>query len=210
VSSQIRPYKNYLNLFRAFEIVLRRKHRNVKLFLTGRMDFDTPDTVALRDFIKDAHLDLDILAVPDLPPEVHTAFYHLARLTVVPTLFEGGFPFPFTESLSVDTPAVMSSIPVTRETLPPDLAEVMLFDPYDVDSMVERIDWGLTHRQELLVRQKQFYKQLRSRTWDKVLEEYLAVFRQTIHVGRQPAGRRPEVLSTVERPERRTEQGAAA
>jgi glycosyltransferase involved in cell wall biosynthesis len=180
VSSQIRPYKNYMNLFRAFEILLRRKHLNLKLFFTGRMELDTADTIALREFVAGAHLELDILSVPDLPPEVHAAFYHLARLTVVPTLFEGGFPFPFTESLSVDTPVVMSSTPVTRETLPPDLARTTLFDPYDVDDMAQRIHWGLEHRGELLAKQQPFYAKLRRRTWDRVLDEYLTVFRQAL------------------------------
>jgi glycosyltransferase involved in cell wall biosynthesis len=180
VSSQIRPHKNYLNLFRAFEIVLRRKHLNLKLFFTGRMNDETPTTAILRDFVGRAHLELDIISIPGMPPEVHAAFYHLAKLTVVPTLFEGGFPFPFTESLSVDTPALMSSIPVTRETVPPDLARVTLFDPYDVNDIADRIAWGVCHRQELLTMQKPFYAMLRRRTWDRVLEEYLDVFRQAL------------------------------
>jgi glycosyltransferase involved in cell wall biosynthesis len=180
VSSQIRPHKNYLNLFRAFEIVLRRKHLNLKLFFTGRMNDETPTTAVLRDFVHRAHLELDIISIPGMPPDVHAAFYHLAKLTVVPTLFEGGFPFPFTESLSVDTPALMSSIPVTRETLPADLAQVTLFDPYDVTDMADRIAWGVYHRQELLTMQKPFYAKLRQRTWDRVLEEYLEVFREAL------------------------------
>jgi hypothetical protein len=66
------------------------------------------------------------------------------------------FPFPFTESLSVDTPVLMSSIPVTRETLPPDLARFTLFDPYHVNDIADRIAWGVLHRQELLAKQKPF------------------------------------------------------
>jgi glycosyltransferase involved in cell wall biosynthesis len=180
VSSQIRPHKNYFNLFRAFEILLRRKRLNLKLFFTGRMKLETPETIVLREFVRSAHLELDIVSIPDVPPKVHAAFYHLAKLTVVPTLFEGGFPFPFTESLSVNTPVVMSSIPVTRQTLPADLAKSTLFDPYDVCDMAERIAWGVSHCQHLLERQKAFYTQLRGRTWDLVLEEYLNVFHHVI------------------------------
>jgi glycosyltransferase involved in cell wall biosynthesis len=193
VSSQIRPYKNYMNLFRAFEILLRRKHLNLKLFFTGRTELNTPETIALRQFIAGAHLELDIISVPDLPPEVHAAFYRLAKLTIVPTLFEGGFPFPFTESLSVGTPVLMSSIPVTRETLPPELAQCTLFDPYDVQDMADRIAWGVRHREELLARQMPFYAQLCGRTWDRVLEEYLAVFRQALGTKGQKATHREAV-----------------
>ena len=59
-----------------------------------------------RDHLVRAHLQTDVISVPGLPSDVHAAFFQLARLTVVPTMFEGGFPFPFCESLSVGTPVV--------------------------------------------------------------------------------------------------------
>ena len=173
VSSQIRPSKNYMNLFRAYETVLRRHYRNVKLVTTGRLKYESS---GIQDFVKDRHLELDILSIPNMPSDVHAAFFHLAALTVVPTFFEGGFPFPFSESLSVGTPVIMSSIPVTREVVPPELAKVMLFDPYDVEDMTGRILWALDHRRELLEQQRPFAEQLKRRTWKQVADEYLAVF----------------------------------
>jgi glycosyltransferase involved in cell wall biosynthesis len=93
---------------------------------------------------------------------------------VVPTLFEGGFPFPFSESLSVGTPVVMSDISVTREVVPPDLQPVMLFDPYDVEAIADRIAWALDHRSVLLARQRPFHAALQRRTWHDVAGEYRA------------------------------------
>jgi len=46
------------------------------------------------------------------------ACYKLADLAVNPSLSEGGFPFTFTEALSVGTPVVMARIPVTEEIIP--------------------------------------------------------------------------------------------
>jgi glycosyltransferase involved in cell wall biosynthesis len=177
-SSQIRPSKNYFFLIKAFERALRRYYTPMKLFVTGPLEHEA---WGLKDYIRRQHLELDVISVPDLSPEVHAAFYHLAGLTVVPTLFEGGFPFPFSESLSVGTPAIMSAIPVTTEIIPQDLAKLMLFDPYDVEDMAGRMRWGIAHRQELLARQLPLYESLRQRTWDHVAEEYLALFREALY-----------------------------
>ncbi len=175
VSSQIRPHKNYLGLFSAFEMLLRQRYCNLKLIISGDLE---SETLGLCEFIRQRHLELDIISIPATPSDVHAAFYHLAKLTVVPTLFEGGFPFPCTESLSVGTPVVMSDIAMTREVIPSDLAPLMLFDPYDVPAMADRIQWALQHRAELLGRQQQFYQQLKQRTWAKVADEYINVFRE--------------------------------
>lgn len=175
VSSQIRHHKNCTNLISAFETILRRRHRNVKMIITGNLGRD--DT-GLKKQILERQLELDVLSIPRMPNDVHAAFYALAALTVVPTLFEGGFPFPFSESLSVGTPVVMSSIPVTQETVPPDLAKIMLFEPYDPNSIAETILWALDHREELLARQRLLFRELKDRTWSDVASEYLEAFRQ--------------------------------
>ena len=172
VPSQVRPTKNYLNLFRAVERLVRRRFRNVKLVITGLVPRNGAS--GLRDYLDDQRLDLDILSVPNLPSAVHAAFMHLAALTVVPTLFEGGFPFPFSESLSVETPVVMSGIPVTREVIPEALQPLMLFDPYDVERITERIEWALDHRAALLDLQRPLQAALSLRTWDVVAGEYRA------------------------------------
>lgn len=172
VSSQIRPHKNYLNLFLAYETLLRRKYRNVKLVITGRLHEGQRD---LCGFLRSRRLELDVLSLYDLPPDVHAAFYLLAELSVVPTLSEGGFPFPFSESLSVGTPVVMSDIPATRDVIGPPLAGLMLFDPADPAAIADRIDWALAHRYELLQAQRPLFEQLQRRTWDQVADEYMAV-----------------------------------
>jgi glycosyltransferase involved in cell wall biosynthesis len=174
VSSQIRPNKNYLNLFIAFERLLRWRYRNLKLIVTGDLQYDP----ALLEFVDARGLDLDILSLPNIPRDVHAAFYHLAALTVVPTLFEGGFPFQFSESMSVGTPVVMSDIAATREVLPERLVDRMLFDPTDPMSIAARIEWALDNRDTLRDIQTPFYEEMKMRTWDKVADEYLDVFRE--------------------------------
>jgi len=174
VSSQVRQHKNLFNLLSAFEVLLRERYLSLKIFTTGNLADAPPD---VRTMIAERGLHIDVISVPDLPSDVHAAFYRLAELTVVPTLFEGGFPFPFTESLSVDTPVVMSDIPAVREVLPPQLVPTALFDPYDPQSIADRIQWALEHRAELLEQERSVYTALTERTWDDVAQEYIDVLR---------------------------------
>ena len=175
VSSQIRPNKNFFNLLKAYEFVLRRRYRNLKLVITGDL---IAEGLGLKGLIHERGLDLDVVSLPNIPLDVHAAFYHLATLTIVPTLFEGGFPFQFSESMSVGTPVVMSDIAATRELLPDNLVERMLFDPTDPHSMAARIEWALDNCAALFDLQKPFYEDMQTRTWDKVANEYLEVFRE--------------------------------
>ena len=64
------------------------------------------------------------------------AFSHLAVLAVNPTLFEGGFPFTFSEAYSVVTPSIISKIPVVEDVVTDTyLQKRMLFNPYNLDDM---------------------------------------------------------------------------
>ena len=171
-SSRNRPHDNFLCLLEAFELVLRRHHRSLKLFTTDAMNDD------LHRFLAARRLELDVISVPHPPNEVRAAFHHLAALTVAPTLFDGAFPSPFSESVSMGTPIVMSSIPATREVVPGELGRRMLFDPHDPKSIAAAILRGLDHRDELLQSQQRLAAALSRRTWDDVADEYLTVFRE--------------------------------
>ena len=70
----------------------------------------------------------------------------------------------------------MSRIPVVEEMVTdPELQEVMLFNPHDIDDMVERITWGLQHREELYEQERQIFEKLESRSWAKVVQEYMDI-----------------------------------
>ena len=176
VTTQVRPYKNYLNLFSAFARLRSRRSAPLKLVFTGSLDA-LLEGVPVREHLVRAGLEADVISMSSLPSDVHAAFFQLAVLTVVPTLFEGGFPFPFYESLSVDTPVVISAIPVTLEIVPQDLQPVMLFPPNDVAAMAGRIEWALGHRSELLRRQQALFVELRRRTWADAAKDYVAILK---------------------------------
>lgn len=172
-ASQVRPHKNLLTLIRAYEHLLRRELVDVKLVLTG--DLRAPEAAELDAYVQQHRLQFDVISIPRVPADVLSALFSLARAAVCPTLFEGGLPFTLTEALSVGTPVVMSRIPVVLEHVEDDaLRRSMLFDPYDVDDMCDRMKWALDNREALLARQLAMYQSLARRTWTEVATEYVS------------------------------------
>lgn len=171
-ASQIRPNKNVLMLLRAFEFLLRKRYFGRKLILTG----DPWHMPEIGRFVVDHRLENDVIFLHGLSVSELAACYKLADLAVNPTLSEGGCPFTFTEALSVGTPVVMSRIPVAEEVLvDPKLQEVTFFDPFDWSDCAKRIEWAVTHRNELLQQQLDVYSMLCKRTWTDVVAEHVKV-----------------------------------
>jgi len=177
-ASQFRPNKNVITLLRAYEHLLRNRLIGHKLILTGRFT-DLPE---VGEFIRSHNLQHDILCLYGLTVSELAAFYKLADLAVNPSLSEGGCPFTFTEALSVNTPVVMSRIPVSEEILvDPELQAVTFFDPYDWEDMARKIEWVLANRQHTLAVQTKAYDQLTQRTWTDVANEHIAVLDRISH-----------------------------
>jgi glycosyltransferase involved in cell wall biosynthesis len=174
-SSQVRPHKNIEGLVAVYEKILREHYRPVKLVLTGKISGNE----RIMDLIDHRGLERDVLSLPAVPNEVLAALYRLAALSVTPTMFEGGFPFTFTEAYSVGTPSVMSRIPVVTEIIKGEaLLDMMTFDPRNRDEMLQKILWALDNRDELLEAQRPLFQAMSSRTWSKVADEYIALMRK--------------------------------
>lgn len=174
-ASQIRPNKNFLTLFRAYEYLLRKKFVGYKLFITGN-PAQIPEVF---NFINQNGLENDIISLHEISVPELAACYKLAALAVNPTLSEGGCPFTFTEALSVGTPVVMSRISVAEEVLTdPLLREITFFDPYDWKDCANRIEWAITHRADLLAVQRKTYAQLSQRSWTDVVKEHVRVLEE--------------------------------
>lgn len=169
-ASQFRPNKNVISLLRAYEYLLRRRYVGHKLILTGH-----PDSYpVIGQFIVQHNLENDVICLHGLSVQELAACYKLADLAVNPSKSEGGFPFTFTEALSVGTPVVMARIGVTEEVVTdPGLQAAMLFEPDDWRQMAERIEWALGNRQRLLAIQTPLYERLAKRTWTDVANQHI-------------------------------------
>ena len=171
VSSKCRPYKNYAGAIDAYECVLRRHRRDVKLVVTGALSSDP----ALGAELARRGLVFDVVEATNLPEPIHARLLRHARALVIPTFFEGAMPFGFAEAVGVGTPVAFSRIPVVEELLTDaELAAPEAFVPADVDGMVSAILHVLDHPAEVLARQRLVYARLGRRTWADVARDYLA------------------------------------
>ncbi|KAA8996586.1 glycosyltransferase family 4 protein [Paenibacillus spiritus] len=176
-SSQYRAHKNIFNLIKAVKIINKQLNGNVKLILTGNYLIEE----AIKDYVKDNFLENDIFIFYGISSRILAALNSQAKLAVNPTLFEGGFPFTFSESFSVGTPSIMSNIPVvSNEILDLSLKEKMLFNPFDPYAIAEKIVMAIENRNELYQAQQALYNQFSTRDWRKVAYEYNQVFNQFI------------------------------
>jgi glycosyltransferase involved in cell wall biosynthesis len=172
-ASNIRPYKNYLRLVQAFERLIRRARRNLKLVVTGDLQSD-PE---LWNYVVGSGLTVDVLSIRDVPSPILKVFFQGARIAVMPSLFEGGFPLTFSESVRMGTPIAMARIPTVTELVgPADPAAATLFDPLDVGDITRVLEWCLDHREEALAAQQPVYRQIRNRTWPLAARRYLEIF----------------------------------
>lgn len=169
-SSQMRPYKNILKLVQAYETLLRKRFVNIKLVLTA----DITSDYTVYEYVLRKRLQFDVILLPNVPGKVLAALNHLAICAINPSLFEGGFPFTFTEAYSVGTPSIMSGIPVVTSAIEDsELQKNMLFDPYNLDDMVNKIEWAVKNRDALFKSQESLYQQFNQRTWSIVAKEYI-------------------------------------
>ena len=171
-ASQFRPNKNLFFLIEAYEDLLRDQLVHHKLILTGDPNRNRP----VLEFVQARGLGADVIFLHGLTTRELAACYHLADLAINPSLSEGGFPFTFSEALSVNTPVVMARIGVTEEVLgDPKLQEISLFDPYDHKDAAAKIGWALKNREALLSAQREAFAKMHRRTWRTVVDEYLAI-----------------------------------
>lgn len=170
-ASQLRPHKNVATLLKAFRWLLDEGHLAHRLVMTCSPSMSP----RIQQLVKELKLHDDVLFLVRLSEEELAACYREAELAVNPTLSEGACPFTFTEALSVDTPVVMSRIPVTEEVISdPQLQATMLFDPYDWRDMARMIRQGVEHREELLSVEREAYRTLARRTWRDVSGDTIA------------------------------------
>jgi glycosyltransferase involved in cell wall biosynthesis len=179
LSTAFRPHKNILRVVAAIHELVHNRHFDVKLIMTAHLDESN-----LR-FIHAHALQYDVISLPGVPSDVHSALYHLAAATVHPSLFEGDLPFQFSESLSVGTPVLLSRAPMVTEHLPPESHNYMLFDPYSVDDLADKIQAVCLSREEFLVKQRAILDRMKARrTWGNVADEYAEAFAAAASGGR--------------------------
>ncbi|MCA1293920.1 glycosyltransferase [Paenibacillus sp. alder61] len=179
-STQYRSHKNIFNLIKAMKIVNKEMHRNIKLVLTG----DIYKQSYINDYIHLNHLENDIFVMHNISSELLAALNKLANCAVNPTLFEGGFPFTFSEAYSVGTPSIMSGITVVKAEIDDqELEKLMLFNPFNPMSIAQKIVWAVENSDFLFSKQNALYQKFNQRNWGKVVNEYNELFEKNYNNG---------------------------
>lgn len=169
VSSRVRPLKNYMNVLAAYSQLLRRFRMNLKLIVTGVLS----ENEETRSFLNKQGLVFDVAEVPFVDDPLHRALIKHAACYLIPTKFEGGFPFGFSESINAGTPVAMSRIPVTVEILEDHIQSPEYFDPNDIDGIVSSVRYVLKNRNDVVKRQLQLLQTFPRRTWEQVADEII-------------------------------------
>lgn len=173
VSTADRVTKNLRLVAEALERLQRQERISIKVIMTALIHFGA-DWTPLPGLIERAQNQFDFLSMPDLPRDVHAAFYHCAAVAVHPSIFEGGHaPFPFYEAVSVGTPCLMASGPHVAEIaeLQPGFAD-HVFDPNDPDRLVALIRDVLDDPAPAIAHQQHLFARLSDRGWDEVATGY--------------------------------------
>jgi hypothetical protein len=186
-STQNRAYKNVLTVVRAVAALNRKQGRNLKLLMTGHLDFEAPwDQIAGE--IRNEQLMLDVISIPRVPRLAHAALFQGAALVVHPSFFEAAFPWSFSEAVSMGTPALLCNVEMTTEGLDVSELEDFLFDPYSVSDLMRKMEWALANRDALLRHQRRLYERAATgRSWQKVGSEYADVFESVARSRRERA-----------------------
>ena len=172
-ASQYRPYKNIISLLEMIRVINCEHGISIRLVLT--CDIISQDN--LHEYIVKNDLHGLVMSAYNISSSELASLYALASLTINPTLFEGGFPFTFCEAYSVGTPSLMSKIAVVEEFLKEVevdavLIDEMLFDPYDIQDLVNKTLHVLGNEAELYAKQKRIYDSFPS--WSEVADKYIS------------------------------------
>jgi glycosyltransferase involved in cell wall biosynthesis len=176
--TQIRHHKNVITLLRAFGQLVA-DGAVADLVLTG-----TPDHVpAVAEYIVRNRLTDRVVLVRDVSEEALYALHAYAAATVVPTLFEGGFPWQALEAMLMNTPVILSRIEAVSERLSAfgiDVGGLHLFEPQDHDTLAAYMSEVLRDRTAFVTRQQTVKQALFAYGWQDVARSYFEVMSRRI------------------------------
>lgn len=174
--TQVRPYKNVSILVEALSI-LKNKNLDIELVLTGNPS-DVPEVEMAMNRLK---IRDKIVCLSSVTESELYSLYRYAAVAAVPTLFEGGFPWQACEALFMDTPLVLSNIPIVKERIEStgmtlENCGILLFDPSDPLACALAMEEAFSDRNKTLFSQMEFKNRLLSYSWHDAVEKYYNIF----------------------------------
>ena len=176
--TQIRPYKNLENLvFALYLLNLKRLDTGkspVKLFLTS----EESQLDSIQNLLRIFELEDLVKATGKLSGTQMSEFYKDAIAGISPSWHEGGFFFfQISEAWDNNTPCIFSNTSANRELLP-EGSLAYTFDPGNVQEIMEKMEFVILNRDEVLRLQKLELADVFQRSWKQVGLEILDVSHQ--------------------------------
>ena len=177
VSTQDRPHKNLLQVAETLSYLNRKLYSNRAVMTTALINSQGKSPT--ERFLVRNKLFGDMMTVGKLDERTHAAMYYLASVTVHPSAFEGAFPLPFCESVSVGTPCLLPFSKSYVDMVPRHLWDRVFYEPSTIglaeklQDIKVRPDWYLAGQNELL-------SVFSQRAWSDVFATYREIFQSVV------------------------------
>lgn len=166
----LKSYKNLPRLIAAYAR-LKTRYPTLKLIILCQKDYNNDEVCQAI-----SHWKAGDGVILDQPADTGdlVLYYNAARLLVLPSMYEG-FGLPPLEAMACGTPVVVSNV----SSMPEVVGDAgILIDPYDVDSITEGIERGLSDsdlykrlsRDGLDIARQFTWEETARRTWQVYLE----------------------------------------
>jgi len=171
-ATQLRPYKNVPLVLKAIAY-LKKTGQEISLVLTGD-PYSDPECARI---IRSSNLEASVVSIGTVDDQDLYRLYDAALGVVVPSLFEGGFPWQACEALFMNKPLALSDIPVSVERIEfhgftKQSSGLLFFDPGSVESCADAISRLITDPVRICQSQDAFRKEFLKYSWQDAADVY--------------------------------------
>lgn len=164
--------KGIFNLLKAFQIVLTKTNKNLKLILIG-----SGDKGKVLSEIESLNISKDVLPIGTVQNVYE--YYCMSDLFILPSQFEG-LPMALLEAMSCELPSIASSVGGNPELIV-SRKNGFLIEPNNLEELVETIMWCLDHQADLEYIGHNAGETIRNQfSMEKVTSEYVNVYKKLL------------------------------
>lgn len=167
--------KNISNLIASYDKAAKKVNRPFKLVIVGKYDASKPHQYpSLDSTLKRIRKRGDVIFTGFADDKDLPFLYSGAYISVFPSIYEG-FGLPALESMACGTPVIVSNVSAFPEVV----ADAGIYiDPYDVESMSEKIAWALDSPEVMEKYREKCLRRASLFSWRKTAIATLKVYRE--------------------------------